>query len=181
METTEPNLHRHSLSIAAAAVTCALAIVACGSSSAQTAGGDATTATGNASPIALSRCMRSHGVPNFPDPTMGSGGEGFPEGLGRSSDGSLIVDNITFSGPALRGAEQACRQYLIPTGPPPKISESQKLAAIAFARCMRKHGVPNFPDPTFASGVGGAIRIEGPGLNPESPGFKQAGAACGRP
>jgi hypothetical protein len=178
MHTTEPNAHRPSLAVAIAAVGCAVAIAACGSASPQAAAGGATTATGNASPIALSRCMRTHGVPNFPDPVMGSGGEGFPNGLIRSPDGSLTVDNIPFSGPALQTAERACKQYLVPSGPPPKASASQKQAAVANAQCMRKHGVPNFPDPTFPAGGQIAINI-GPGVNPQSPAFQNAAKACG--
>ncbi|MGH2888222.1 MAG: hypothetical protein ACRDNJ_01200 [Solirubrobacteraceae bacterium] len=43
-------------------------------------------------------------------------------------------------------------------------------AALRFARCMRTHGVSNFPDP---STPGGGIHIRiGPGLNPFSPAFK---------
>jgi hypothetical protein len=49
-------------------------------------------------------------------------------------------------------------------------------AAIANAQCMRKHGVPNFPDPTFS---GGDLNAGLAGLNPESPAFKRAAAACG--
>jgi hypothetical protein len=177
MPTTERNHHR--LSIAIGAVSCALTIAACGNSSPQATVGGATTATGNASPIALSRCMRSNGVPNFPDPTMGPGGEGF-RGLLRSPDGSLTVDNIPFSGPALRAAETACKRYLVPTGPPPKISAGEKQAALANAQCIRKHGVPNFPDPTFPSGGGSQISL-GPGVNARSPAFQAAAKACGGP
>jgi hypothetical protein len=179
MHTTEPNAHRPSLAVAIAAVGCAVAIAACGSASPQAAAGGATTATGNASPIALSQCMRTHGVPNFPDPVMGSGGEGFPNGLIRSPDGSLTVDNIPFSGPALQTAERACKQYLVPSGPPPKASASQKQAAVANAQCMRKHGVPNFPDPEFPSG-GGIMRPAAPGLSRNSPAVRHAAAACNK-
>jgi hypothetical protein len=48
---------------------------------------------------------------------------------------------------------------------------------IQFANCMRKHAVPNFPDP---SGGGGGINIAGSGLNPQSPAFKSARVACAR-
>jgi hypothetical protein len=44
---------------------------------------------------------------------------------------------------------------------------------------MRAHGVPNFPDPKFA---GGGVQIAlGPrsGINPASPAFTKAQAACG--
>lgn len=172
--------HHPILSIAVAALVGAVALAACGGSgsgSGPSAVG-ATTATGDASPIALSRCMRTHGLANFPDPTMGPGGEGF-NGVIRSPDGGLTVDNIPFSGPALQTAEKACKQYLQPSGPPPKVTASQKRAALAQAECMRTHGVPSFPDPTFPSGGGRQINF-GPGVNPQSPSFKHAAAACGR-
>jgi hypothetical protein len=45
---------------------------------------------------------------------------------------------------------------------------------------MRDHGVPNFPDPVFASN--GSIGIEiGKGTNPNSPSFQHAQKACARP
>jgi hypothetical protein len=50
------------------------------------------------------------------------------------------------------------------------------VAAIANAQCMRKHGVPNFPDPTFS---GGRFNAGLGGVDPQSPAFKQAAAACG--
>jgi hypothetical protein len=126
---------------------------ACGSSG---TGGPvgATTASGNSSPIALSRCMRANGLSNFPDPTMGSGGEGFPGGIIQSIGGGLTADGITFNGPALSRAERACSRYLTPKGPPPQLSASRRRELLAFAACMRSHGVPNFPDPPLSGGGG---------------------------
>jgi hypothetical protein len=49
----------------------------------------------------------------------------------------------------------------------------------ALSKCMRTHGVSNFPDPTFPAGGGTAIR-GGPGVDPQSPAFQHAQAACGR-
>ena len=43
---------------------------------------------------------------------------------------------------------------------------------------MRKHGVPNYPDPTFSGGEMG-IQIGGPGDNPQSPAFQNAQKVCG--
>jgi hypothetical protein len=58
------------------------------------------------------------------------------------------------------------------------MSASQQAAALAFARCMRSHGVPNFPDPTFtATPSGGPSQQVLP--NPQAPAFKAAAAACG--
>jgi hypothetical protein len=160
------------------AASCALAIASCGSSG-PTPTGFGTTATGDASPFALSHCMRSHGVSNFPDPTAGPGGEGFNGVVSSPGSATLTVDSITFSGPVFQSAQKACRK-LLPggAGPRPPISAAQRKAAIANARCMRTHGVPNFPDPTFPAGGGIAIH-GGPGFNPQSPAFTQAAAACG--
>jgi hypothetical protein len=42
---------------------------------------------------------------------------------------------------------------------------------------MRTHGVPNFPDPTFG---GGGLKSQLPsGVDPQSPAFQKAAAACG--
>jgi hypothetical protein len=126
----------------------------------------------------MSRSMRANGVSGFPDPREGpnGGGVGFPGGLLVTSSDSMVVMGIPFSGPALLHAEKACKEYLPPGGPLPAVSERQKVAAIANAECMRKHGVPNFPDPTFS---GGQLNAGLGGVNPQSPAFKQAAAACG--
>src|SRR5271167_307478 len=49
---------------------------------------------------------------------------------------------------------------------------------LKFSQCMRKHGVPNFPDPTFPAG-GGIAQVVEPGANPQSPAFEHALAVCG--
>jgi hypothetical protein len=46
---------------------------------------------------------------------------------------------------------------------------------LAFAKCMRANGVPNFPDPN----AGGGPRVQIPiGSNPAAPAFKAAQAKC---
>lgn len=177
MSRAEPHSRRHVWAIAVAAVGCAVAIAACGGSASKLAGPSSPYGPAS-SPIAMSRCMRANGVSGFPDPREGpnGGGVGFPGGLIVTGSGSMVVMGVPFSGPALLHAEKACKEYLPPGGPPPAVSESQKEAAIANAECMRKHGVPNFPDPTFS---GGSINAALGGVNPQSPAFKQAAAACG--
>jgi hypothetical protein len=44
-----------------------------------------------------------------------------------------------------------------------------------FAACMRKHGVPNFPDP---NGQGVITIHSGTGIDPGSPAFRSARVAC---
>jgi hypothetical protein len=119
--------------------------------------------------------MRSHGVPNFPDPSEAHGIV-----LGPNS-------GVNPQSPAFQSAQQRCAK-LQPGGntDPPAMSESQRLAAIAFSMCMRKHGLPNFPDPTLSSpGNSPTLVLRGlefpigAGLNIRSPAFKQAATACG--
>jgi len=160
-------------------VGCVMAIAACGGSPKINVSGTATEATGNSSPIAMSRCMRAHGLSNFPDPQQGSGGLGFPGGVLVTQDGSMTVDGVSFSGPALKAAEKGCRQFLPGAGgPPPPISTARRQAMLANAACMRKHGVPNFADPTFPAHGGVELHL-GPGINPQSPAFQAAAKACG--
>lgn len=121
--------------------------------------------------------MRAHGVPNFPDPRTGSGGEGFSITSTPGSD-QLNVDGITLSGPAFEEAEKTCRLFGGSTQPPP-ITEQQKLQMYAFAKCMRTHGVPNYPDPVFPAG-GGVERPDVPGLNRSSPAFQNAVKTCNK-
>jgi hypothetical protein len=53
--------------------------------------------------------------------------------------------------------------------------ESPEAAALAFAGCMRAHGLPNFPDPKAG---GGFLFHTGAGADPSSPAFKAAQAKC---
>jgi hypothetical protein len=170
------------LTISLSLLVAALAVAACGSSSTNTGG--ATSAQGDsaanqAKGIAFARCMRSHGVPNFPDPS-GSGG-----GLRvqvQSGPSGTSVNGVAVSGPAFRSAMQACRSYL-PNGGHLTAAQTAeaKAQALAMSRCMRSHGVPDFPDPQFKSGPGGGIGVQmgGPGLDPNSPAFQAAQKVCG--
>jgi len=152
----------------------ATALAACGSStrSSRTAG---LAAHSRATQFA--DCMRSHGVSNFPDP---------------SSDGSFPTwfppSKMTQS-PAFQPADHACRS-LAPRGfdQTPHLSAQQRHAAIQFARCMRAHGVPGFPDPTFnppsssriAYLFGGAVGyVAPPSTNVRSPAGRHAASVCG--
>jgi len=118
--------------------------------------------------------MRANRVSGFPDPISGPGGEGLP--LSVNSDGSLTAEGKTFAGPALRSAERACKAYLPPAGgPSPQVAAEQQRQALAFARCMRAHGVPSFPDPMLSRN-GQGLPAE---INPASPAFRSAARICG--
>lgn len=158
------------------AVGCALALGACGSSS--NPGSGSTAGHGN-SGIRFAGCMRAHGVPGFPDPSPG-GGINITPGSG--------VDPAS---PAFRSAQSICSRFMPGPLGHGKPSESRKLALLALARCMRRNGVPTFPDPTATPprpGRGAGIAFGAPGsfiAVPEaliqSPAFQQAAVACGFP
>jgi hypothetical protein len=51
---------------------------------------------------------------------------------------------------------------------------------VQFARCMRAHGVPNFPDPRFPAG--GGIGFATPlNVSPDSPAAQHAQQVCQQP
>jgi hypothetical protein len=122
--------------------------------------------------------MRTHGVPNFPDP--GAGG-----GLNIGGTG------INPFSPSFRAAQASCRK-LAPGGGPAsrQASEQQKEQLVAISECMRSHGVPGFPDPTtkppttqqgysIMEGVASNLFLLVPNtINPNSPAFEQAAKAC---
>ena len=61
--------------------------------------------------------MRSHGVPNFPDPTGAGGRPQFRISILPGSSG-VVVNSVTLNGPAFQAAQRKCRSYL-PGGAPP--------------------------------------------------------------
>lgn len=101
------------------------------------AGGDP-----EASALAYSKCMRSHGLPSFPDPVFG------PNGSVAISFGKLDANS-----PQVKAAEQACKSIVPPdNGASQAIPPAQQAAYLRWAACIRAHGLPDFPDPTFTGG-----------------------------
>jgi hypothetical protein len=143
------------------------------SSDGGSAAGPSTSGSGGGLKIAgaaqFSSCMRSHGVPNFPDPSSG-GGISIGPGSG-----------IDPSSPKFRAAQQACQKTL-PNGGQPSPQQLAKMQQhlLAFSACMRSHGLPDFPDPTFTGG-GAQLKLRataGSNLDPQSPKFQAAQTAC---
>jgi hypothetical protein len=117
----------------------------------------------------FSACMRSHGVPNFPDPN-GQGVISIDSGMG-----------IDPGSPKFQSAQTAC-QKLLPNGgqPTPAQQAQMQQKALAFSACMRRHGLKDFPDPSFSNGkISIGIRAgSGSDLDPSSPKFQAAQQAC---
>ncbi len=82
-------LRRRGLPAAAVVATAVLALAACSSGGSPSSTGGSPHAGGSTSSpsaVAYSACMRSHGVPNFPDPdSKGMPGQADPQHLGVSS------------------------------------------------------------------------------------------------
>ncbi|HWE08861.1 MAG TPA: hypothetical protein VG325_05880, partial [Solirubrobacteraceae bacterium] len=70
--------------------------------------------------LALSKCMRAHGVSGFPDPTLGpppSDPRQFSIAIGRSGLTLLVPKTINVTSPAFKQAATTCRfGALLPTG-----------------------------------------------------------------
>ena len=125
--------------------------------------------------LAYARCMRENGV-DMPDPqvTTGSGGE-----VKIDQQGGAPV-----SKEKMNAADMVCRHFMAeaaPNGQGPAMSAEDQDKVLAFAKCMREHGI-DMPDPDFTGG-GFAIRVNGGsesgGTGPkEDPAFKTAEAAC---
>ena len=122
--------------------------------------------------------MRAHGVRNFPDPVRVNGSEGFPNTIGQPGGSSVSIEGITFRGPVFVAAEDACAAGGPAAQHGPRLSEVKKEAFITQARCIREHGVPGFPDPTFGPAGWGIWSDLAPGENPASPAMRAAEKAC---
>ena len=114
----------------------------------------------------FSGCMRSHGVSDFPDPTIGS--NGLP------SFGPVL--NVNGGAPVYNAAQRVCKQELPSIAPHTSAEKARaNAAALKYSTCMRSNGVPNFPDPNGQ----GLIQVNATGtLEPSSPQFQKAVAAC---
>jgi hypothetical protein len=117
--------------------------------------------------LAFAQCMRSHGLPDFPDPN--ANGHGF----GNQQDA-----NHEQSNPHFGTAYSAC-QHLLPSAPSShgKVIPSQT-QLVRFARCMRSHGVPDYPDPNSSVSLGAELAQLG--INVNSPQFQATLRTCDR-
>jgi hypothetical protein len=170
-----------------AAAGLALLAAACGGSNkvasvrSSSAGGSSnaassapSTSSHESNDLRYSQCMRSHGITDSPDPT--ASGDFAIDSAGPNSD--LDRDN-----PAFQAAEWACQRYT----PQPDVTPAQhaqlESAYLSFARCMRSHGVGDFPDPVTGTGGHPGFYLQGGSnsdLNSNNPAFQRGVEACQR-
>jgi hypothetical protein len=115
----------------------------------------------------FSACMRKHGVANFPDP---------------NSEGVISINSgmgIDPQSPKFQSARTACEKLLPNGGKPTPAQQAQaQQQMLVYARCMRAHGIKDFPDPSS-----GGLRLSvhpGSDLSPDNPAFQRAQQACGK-
>jgi hypothetical protein len=135
---------RRAKPLAAAIASIALLAAGCGSSSPASPNA-ASAASFTAAAFKYSSCMRNHGLSSFPDPTMTDH---------NGQQVAYLTATIPINpSPAFKSAQNACRGIL----PTPINASAAQLAQqqqareqhlLAFAKCLRSHGIPDFPDPT---------------------------------
>jgi hypothetical protein len=186
MKRTPGRDSRRRRTAAAISAATALALLAgcSGSSSSSGAGGtpNAGQAASSPSAVAYSHCMRSHGVPNYPDP--GSDGalpKGDAQQFGVSSSQLQAAESdCQHLYPANDGAIQQCET----TSDCPQAVVQQALNIMReYAQCLRSHGVARWPDPTLDSQGRPFFDVSAVGLTSQythSPAFESKDSECER-
>jgi len=137
--------------IIVAAVLVLLAAACSHGKSTHSVDSNADGSTNSPSALAFSACMRSNGVPNYPDAdTSGQLPKTSAELLGVSTSrydaAQRDCRHLLPTGGSLHQREEQCIEYGGPC--PPALLQEMLTADRKFAQCMRSHGWPNFPDPT---------------------------------
>jgi len=142
----------------------ALLAAACGGSKGSPASTESSQARGA---IAYAGCMRSNGVPKFPD----------PDSSGRIP--KVALAQLGVASTQFQAAQASCRQLLPNGGQAPSQAQLLQIKALGlkFAQCVRAHGVPNLPDPDASGRIPDPASV---GINQGSPKFQAANDACAK-
>jgi hypothetical protein len=154
----------------AAGIVLALTVLAGCSSGASSPGspradaGQAPRAAAASGPLPFARCMRRHGIQDFPD----------PDPSGRIAQPS----NSVKASPRFAEAQKACAKYVDETEPDELTAAGRAQVAdamLAVARCMRRHGV-DMSDPIVGPNSM-VIRLPA-GMSPGDPAVERARQKC---
>jgi hypothetical protein len=138
----------------------ALLTAACGGGTSAGSGASPSATSVQAKAVAWAQCMRSHGVPDFPDP---------------SSNGAFNASSLNLqSSPQGQSAMNACKGLQPNLGASGQSQAQDLTQKLKFAQCMRTHGVPSFPDPSS----NGAFHISIKTINTQLATYKKAEQAC---
>ncbi len=166
--------HRRPLIPTFIVVSAAVAVLAagCGGGRSPTTSANRPTAAGTVGKqfVAFAGCMRSHGVPGYPDPQVSSSGNHVQV--------TISPGNADPNSPAFKSADHACHNLLPNGGAPAGAGANgaqQQAQALTFADCMRSHGVPNFPD----ADRDGAFTLPSM-INQQAPAFQHTMQACSK-
>jgi hypothetical protein len=125
---------------------------------------------------AFARCMRSHGV-EMQDPKVDDQGRVQVQ-VGEAGEGTAPSESQMQK---MEAADRACRHFMEDAQPSgakrldPEQEARMRAQALAFAKCMRAHGV-DMPDPQFGSG--GRVTQEFRKGNVSDRTFQAANKAC---
>ena len=153
--------------LAAAAV--AVLAAGCGAGTSPPSGSaNPATASANVAKqfVAFAVCMRSRGVPDYPDPQVSNSANHLQVTI---SPGGADPNS-----PAFKSADHACHNHL-PNGGHPVNGAQDQAQELTFADCMRSHAVPNFPD----AGRDGAFTLPST-ISQQAPAFQHAMQACSK-
>jgi hypothetical protein len=118
----------------------------------------------------FAQCMRDNGVPSFPDPVARPDGRfGFqrPQGIPQSA-----LDN------GLESCQSELQATGLSIGPAAQDDTAVQDGLLAFSRCMRENGVPDFPDPKPNSDLLSGLHGLFSNIDQGSPGVQQAIQSC---
>lgn len=149
----------HKVSVLLVVSATALAVAGCGASGDSKSSSNANPALEKA--VKYAQCMRENGVTDFPDP---------------DKNGRFVIaaGGPNQNSPQVKKAKQACKSQEPPgiEDDPAQVAQDQK-EWLKFAQCMRRNGIPDFPDPQD-----GRLLVPRDRINVNSPQFKKALNAC---
>jgi hypothetical protein len=123
-----------------------------------------SSADDSSTALQFSQCMRAHGVSDFPDPSPGGGL-------------NFNASDVNLNSPTFQAAQRACQKHFSAGTPNGRVLTQDLDHLLRYARCMRSHGVINFPDPVVRSGLPPGFDFP-PNMDLTSPAFLAADNVC---